>query len=147
MSDLQNTRRIVIVFGVAITIITASILIFPLINWTNQASALFTMRTNQTSTIGIGNMTFVGNMMPRKNMTMPGGNMTFGASLQNAKVHLTEAMMDLRIGDAKGAAKELNLTAQAISMHEKELKIMMMQVKDMMINLKVSGNSTSNNAT
>jgi len=34
-------------------------------------------------------------MMPRKNMTMPGGNMTFGASLQNAKMHLKEAIMDL----------------------------------------------------
>jgi hypothetical protein len=119
------------------------------INLTNQASALFPVRNNQASSVGVGNMnmTFVGNMMPRKNMTMPGGNMTFGASLQNAKVHLTEAMMDLRIGDANGAAKELNLTAQAISMHEKELKIMMMEVKNMMTNLKVGGNSTSNNAT
>jgi len=147
MSDLQNTCRFVIVFGVAITILTASILIFPVINLTNQASALFPVRNNQASSVGVGNMTFVGNMMPRKNMTMPGGNMTFGASLQNAKVHLTEAMMDLRIGDANGAAKELNLTAQAISMHEKELKIMMMEVKNMMTNLKVGGNSTSNNAT
>lgn len=62
-------------------------------------------------------------------------------------MHLTEATIDLKTGDTKGTAKELNLTAQAISMHEKELKIMMMQVKDMMTNLKVGGNSTSNNAT
>ena len=61
--------------------------------------AMTTMPSNQTSLsrggTGGGNMTFVGNMMPRKNMTMPGGNMTFGASLQNAKMHLKEAIMDL----------------------------------------------------
>ena len=57
-------------------------------------SAMTTMPSNQTSLsgggTGGGNMTFVGNMMPRKNMTMPGGNMTFGASLQNTKMHLME---------------------------------------------------------
>ena len=57
-------------------------------------------------------MTFLGNMMPKKNMTMPGGNMTFGSSLQNAKMHLTEAIMDLKIGDTKGAAMELNRIKQ-----------------------------------
>jgi hypothetical protein len=48
-------------------------------------------------------MTFVGNMMSGKNMTMPGGNMTFEASLQNVKMHLMEAMMDLKGGDSKAA--------------------------------------------
>src|SRR5215469_17916400 len=94
------------------------------------------------------NMTFLGNMMPKKNMAMPGGNMTFGASLQNAKMHLTEAIMDLKSGNTKGAAMELNLTAQDIRMHEKELKIMMMQVKNMMTNMKESNNTTtSKNST
>ena len=94
------------------------------------------------------NMTFLGNMMPKKGMTMPGGNMTFGASLQNAKMHLTEAIMDLKSGNTKGAAMELNLTAQDIRMHEKELKIMMMQVKNMMTNMKESNNTTtSKNST
>ncbi len=59
--------------------------------------------------------------------------MTFGASLQNAKMHLTEAIMDLKSGNTKGAAMEMNLTAQNIKMHEQELKVMMMQVKNMMI--------------
>jgi hypothetical protein len=87
-------------------------------------------------------------MMPKKNMAMPGGNMTFGASLQNAKMHLTEAIMDLKSGNTKGAAMELNLTVQDIRMHEKELKIMMMQVKNMMTNMKESNNTTtSKNST
>jgi flagellar basal body rod protein FlgB len=81
-------------------------------------------------------MTFLGNMMPRKNMTMPGGNMTFGASLQNAKMHLTEAINDLKNGNTKGAAMEMNLTAQNIKMHEQELRVMMMQVKNMMTDMK-----------
>ncbi len=101
------------------------------------------------------NMTFLSNMMPRKNATMPGGNMTFGAPLQNAKMHLAEAIMDLKSGNTKGAAMEMNQTAQSIKLHEQELKIMMIQVKDMMTKIKKAGsgsssgrsNTTSNNAT
>jgi hypothetical protein len=121
---------------------TATKFSFPL------ASALALMPSNQTSTIGGknmtmpgGNMTFVGNMMPRKNMTMPGGNMTFGISLQNAKMHLTEAIMDLKAGNTKGTMMELNLTAQGIKMHEQEIKSMMMGVKSMVMGMK--GNATS----
>jgi hypothetical protein len=105
-------------------------------------SAMTTMPSNQTSLSRGGtfaNMTFLGNMMPRKNMTMPGGNMTFGASLQNAKMHLTEAIMDLKTGNTKGAMMELNLTAQGIKMHEQEIKSMMMEVKSMLM----KGNATS----
>ena len=53
-------------------------------------SAMTTMPSNQTSLsrggTGGGNMTFVGNMTGGRSMMMPGGNMTFGASLQNAKI-------------------------------------------------------------
>ena len=110
---------------------------------------------NQTST-GVeknmtnprdGNMTFVGNMMSGKNVTMPGGNMTFGASLQNAKMHLMEAMMDLKGGDAKAAMIELNLTDQGIKMQEQEIKSMMMEVKSIMTKNKEASNMTSKNAT
>lgn len=91
-----------------------------------------------------GNMTFVGNMMPGKNMTMPGGNMTFGASLQAAKMHLMEALIDLKGGNTKGAMMELNLTDQAIKMHELEIKNMMMEVRSMMTTkMKEASNTTS----
>jgi hypothetical protein len=96
------------------------------------------MPSNQTSlrggSIGPGNMTFLGNMMPRNNMT-------FGASLQNARMHLMEAIMDLKTGNTKGTMMELNLTAQGIKMHEREIKSMMMEVKGMMMVMK--GNATS----
>jgi hypothetical protein len=88
-----------------------------------------------------GNMTFVGNMTGGRSMMMPGGNMTFGASLRNAKMHLMEAIMDLKTGNTKGAMMEMNLTDQGIKMHEQEIKSMMMEVKSMMDQMK--GNTTS----
>ena len=97
--------------------------------------AMTTTLGNQTgirSSGGAGNMTFVGNMTGGR--SMPGGNMTFGASLQNAKMHLTEAIMDLKSGNTKGAMMELNLTDQGIKMHKQKIKSMMMEVK---------GNTTS----
>jgi hypothetical protein len=107
-------------------------------------AAITTMTSNQTTVGGGGtggNMTFLGNMMPKKNMTMPGGNMTFGASLQNAKMHLMEAIMDLKSGNTKGAMMEMNLTDQGIKMHEQEIKSMIMEVRSMMVQMK--GNTTS----
>jgi hypothetical protein len=62
-------------------------------------------------------------------MMMPGGNMTFGSSLDNAKMHLMEAIMDLNEGDIKGTIMQLNMTDQAIKMHEKEMSDMMNNMK------------------
>lgn len=76
-------------------------------------------------------------------MMMSGGNMTFGASLQNAKMHLTEARMDLKNGNTEGAMMELNLTDQGIKMHEQEIKSMMMELKIMMVQMKVNKTSPS----
>ena len=64
-----------------------------------------------------------------KTMMMPGGNMTFGSSLDNAKMHLMEAIMDLNEGDIKGAIMQLNMTNQGIKMHEKEMLDMMNSMK------------------
>ncbi len=107
-----------------------------------------TMPSNQTSSESSGsNMTFVGNMTDGKNMTMPGGNMTFGTSLQNAKMHLMEAIMELKTGNTKGTMMELNLTDQGIKMHEQELKSMMMDVKSMMTKMKETSNMTSSSSS
>ena len=73
-----------------------------------SVSAMATMPGNHTSS-GASNMTFVGNMTGGRSMMMPGSNMTFGASLQNAKMHLTEAIMDLKSGNTSGALMELDL--------------------------------------
>lgn len=58
-------------------------------------------------------------------MAMVNPNMTFGSSLQNAKMHLMEAIMDLKEGDNKGALMQLNMTNQEIVMHENELEKML----------------------
>jgi hypothetical protein len=62
-------------------------------------------------------------------MMMPGGNMTFGSSLDNARMHLIEAIMDLNEGNIKGAIMQLNMTDQGIKMHEKEMMDMMKSMK------------------
>ena len=64
-----------------------------------------------------------------RTMMMPGGNMTFGSSLDNAKMHLMEAIMDLNEGDIKGAIMQLNMTDHGIKMHEKEMLDMMNSMK------------------
>ena len=136
---------ILTLFILIIGISVAATLVIPSVFAKYSSASSSTLLVNKTDgSASITNMTFLGNMMPKKNMTMPGGNMTFGSSLQNAKMHLTEAIMDLK----SGAAMELNQTAQSIRSHEQELKIMMMQVKNMMTNMKESGNNaTSKNAT
>ncbi|MGB6534321.1 MAG: hypothetical protein WBF33_40090 [Candidatus Nitrosopolaris sp.] len=141
---MQTCLKFRIIFTVVLAVISLStvgmVARIPIV-----LAAITTMPSNQTTVggggTGGGNMTFLGNMIPKKNMTMPGGNMTFGASLQNAKMHLMEAIMDLKSGNTKGAMVEMNLTDQGIKTHEQEIKTMMMEVKNMMAEMK--GNTTS----
>lgn len=70
------------------------------------------------------------NVVEVKSIMMPRGNMTFGSSLENAKMHLMEALMDLKNGDTEGAAMQLNMTDQAIRLHERELESMMLAMKE-----------------
>jgi hypothetical protein len=56
---------------------------------------------------------------------LPGKNMTFGVSLDNAKMHLMEAIMDLKENDIDGALMQLNITSDNINTHEQEMSDMM----------------------
>lgn len=77
-------------------------------------------------------------------MMMPGGNMTFGSSLDNARMHLMEAIMDLNEGNIKGAIMQLNMTDQGIKMHEKEMMEMMKIMKpNMSSNISKTQNESS----
>jgi hypothetical protein len=134
----------IVLTGSMLVVLTLSTVVTVVKIPVQSVSAMTTTLGNQTSirsSVGAGNMTFLGNMTGGRSMMMPGGNMTFGASLQNAKMHLMEAIMDLKSGDTKGAMMELNLTDQGIKMHEQEIKSMMMEVKGMMVQMK--GNKTS----
>lgn len=62
---------------------------------------------------------------------LPGKNMTFGVSLDNAKMHLMEAIMDLKENNIDGALIQLNLTSDNIKMHEQEMSDMMKMIDKM----------------
>jgi hypothetical protein len=69
---------------------------------------------------------------PNQTMMMPGGLMTFGSSLDNARMHLMEAIMDIKEGNIKGAIMQLNMTDQGIKMHEKEMMDMKNSMKPLL---------------
>ena len=109
MSNQMSISVLVIAIGITILIAVTSKVIFSQelsVNDTQDMSAV----SNQT-------------------MMMPSGNMTFGSSLDNAKMHLMEAIMDLNEGNIKGAIMQLNMTDQGIKMHEKEMMGMMKDMK------------------
>ena len=64
-------------------------------------------------------------------MMLPGDNMTFVSSLDNAKMHLTEAIMDIKDNDIDGALMQLNLTSNYIKEHEHEMADMMSMIGKM----------------
>ena len=109
MSNKQSISVLVLAIGITVLIAVTSNVIFSqdmLVKDIQTVSAV----NNQT-------------------MMMPGGNMTFGSSLDNAKMHLMEAIMDLNEGDIKGDIMQLNMTDQGIKMHEKEMLDMMNSMK------------------
>lgn len=65
------------------------------------------------------------------NMMLPGSNMTFGSSLDNAKMHLMEAIVDIEDNNIDGALMQLNMTSKDIKMHEQEMADMMLMMNKM----------------
>ena len=64
-------------------------------------------------------------------MMLPGSNMTFGSSLDNAKMHLMEAIVDIEDNNIDGALMQLNMTRKDIKMHEQEMADMMLMMNKM----------------
>jgi hypothetical protein len=112
MSNQMSISVLVIAIGVTILISVTSKVIF--------SQDLSVNNTQDESAVN------------NKTMMMPGGNMTFGSSLDNARMHLMEAIMDLNEGNIKGAIMQLNMTDQGIKMHEKEMMEMMKIMKPTM---------------
>ena len=108
MSNQMSISVLMIAIGVTVLIAVTSKVIF--------SQDLSVNDTQDESAVNIQTM-------------MPGGNMTFGSSLDNARMHLMEAIMDLNEGNVKGAIMQLNMTDQGIKMHEKEMKDMMKSMK------------------
>ena len=72
-----------------------------------------------------------GSIQDNVSLMMPGLNMTFGSSLDNAKMHLMEAIMDLEEGNINGALIQLNLTEDGIKIHEKQMRDMINMIRTM----------------
>ena len=64
-------------------------------------------------------------------MMLPGSNMTFGSSLDNAKMHLMEAIVDIEDNNIDGALMQLNMTSKDIKIHEQEMANMMLMMNKM----------------
>jgi hypothetical protein len=64
-------------------------------------------------------------------MMLPGSNMTFVSSLDNAKMHLMDAIIDLKNNNIDGALMQLNMTGNDIKMHEREMADMMLMINKM----------------
>ncbi len=64
-------------------------------------------------------------------MMLPGSNMTFVSSLDNAKMHLMEAIIDIENNNIDGALMQLNMTSNDIKMHEREMADMMLMINKM----------------
>ena len=124
MSNQMSISVLVIAIGVTVLIAVTSKVIFSKdlsVNDTQDEPAV----NNQT-------------------MMMPGGTMSFGSSLDNARMHLMEAIMDLNEGNIKGAIMQLNMTDQGIKMHEKEMEDMMNSMKP---NMSASISRTQNESS
>jgi len=80
IQPIERLRSQLIIKLVLLALITTMIIIT-----VPSVLGMATMPGKHTSS-GVANMTFVGNMTGGRSMMMPGGNMTFGASLQNAKI-------------------------------------------------------------
>lgn len=64
-------------------------------------------------------------------MMLPGSNMTFVSSLDNAKMHLMDAIIDIENNNVDGALMQLNMTGNDIKMHEHEMADMMLMINKM----------------
>jgi len=62
-------------------------------------------------------------------MMLPGSNMTFGSSLDNAKMHLMEAIIDIEDNNIDGALMQLNMINKNIKVHEEIADMMLMMNK------------------
>ena len=62
-------------------------------------------------------------------MMLPGSNMTCGSSLDNAKMHLMEAIIDIEDNNIDGALMQLNMINKNIKVHEEIADMMLMMNK------------------
>jgi len=110
-----------------------SLIIFVLVlNLINSVSfKVLALNEEPITTIQYENELVNGNNSMNNSMMLPGSNMTFGSSLDNAKMHLMEAIVDIEDNNIDGALMQLNMTSKDIKMHEQEMADMMLMMNKM----------------
>jgi hypothetical protein len=110
-----------------------SLIIFILVlNLINSVSfKVLALNEEPITTIQYENELVNGNNSMNNSMMLPGSNMTFGSSLDNAKMHLMEAIVDIEDNNIDGALMQLNMTSKDIKMHEQEMADMMLMMNKM----------------
>ncbi len=110
-----------------IQIISLIIFVFVL-NLINSVSfKVLALNEEPITTIQYENELMNGN----NSIMLPGSNMTFGSSLDNAKMHLMEAIVDIEDNNIDGALMQLNMTSKDIKMHEQEMADMILMMNKM----------------
>jgi hypothetical protein len=109
-----------------IHIMISVVLVFVLIN--SFSISVFSSSNNIAAIIHQNNSDLINR---NDSIMLPGKNMTFGVSLDNAKMHLMEAIMDLKENNIDGALMQLNITGDNINTHEQEMSDMMKMMDNM----------------
>ena len=117
---------------VFIKIISLLIIIFVLVFISINSLSIKVLALNKDS-VTIPTLVFDNELINNRNnsLMLPGSNMTFGSSLDNAKMHLMEAIMDIENNNTKGALMQLNMTSSYIKMHEQEMADMTLMINKM----------------
>lgn len=110
-----------------IQIISLIIFVFVLNSINSVSFKVLALNEKPITTIQYENELVNGN----NSMMLPGSNMTFGSSLDNAKMHLMEAIVDIEDNNIDGALMQLNMTSKDIKMHEQEMADMMLMMNKM----------------
>lgn len=117
---------------VFIKIISLLIIIFVLVFISINSLSIKVLALNKDS-VTIPTLVYDNELINNRNnsLMLPGSNMTFGSSLDNAKMHLMEAIMDIENNNIKGALMQLNMTSSYIKMHEQEMAYMTLMINKM----------------
>jgi hypothetical protein len=110
-----------------IKLISLIIFVLVLISINSLSIKVLALTEDPTTNTPYDNELITGN----NSIMLPGSNMTFGSSLDNAKMHLMEAIMDLEDNNIEGALMQLNMTGNDIKMHEHEMADMMFMINKM----------------
>ena len=117
----------------SIKMISLIIFVLVLILINSLSSKVLALNEDSVTTITTSSPPYDSDLINNENdsMMLPGSNMTFVSSLDNAKMHLMDAIIDIKNNNIDGALMQLNMTGNDIKMHEREMADMMLMINKM----------------